>query len=121
MANKKGKWRVRISMEDYLVMSAIRGPDSEDLNAYHLKRITAGVVRWFAGLHPDLGPTVISPLDAKRSWVELCMLTRVSVGEYASKEVHYTNHFMDAMKVFADREYSGAKEYLAWFEREVLR
>ena len=120
MANKKGKWRARLSKDDYLVMAAIRGPDSAVYCAGYLKDITAGVIRWYAGLSPYAGAAVCSPEEAQKIWKDLQEETRRDIRGLVKEEAHYTRHFLYAMEALARLECPGALEYLAWFKATLL-
>ena len=117
MVDKKRKWRLRTNRNTYLIMSAMRGPDFPDSMNSELKRLTAGVIRWYAGVGPELGCIVASPERAKQQWEFLYEHDRQEVRDIANSNMaqHYICHFSLAMKALQGLGYYGAGEYLDWF------
>jgi hypothetical protein len=113
---------------DYLIMSAIRGPDpyterltpTENNSLIFLKVLTTGVLRHFIELGDTAyGPIKVSPEEAKLHWASLSRAEKKTVAKLWHTNVHFNSHICLAFgalefKLDPENGYKESRDYYLW-------
>ena len=110
----------------YFVATALRGPDFSPVwvegeaysPAYHLKEITTGVVRYFAGIKSPALPTK-NPQQAQDYWTKLPSELQNRARELWQTYPHFGWHIKSALASLDCLGCSAAHTYWCWLSSKL--
>lgn len=103
-------------MDQYVVLSALRGPDGDNPVACMMKQITTSVLRHFVLQNPDTRLwfcDVRSPEDAQKYWARHSPQSQTQIIKLLRTEVHFHCHWEDAM-LYMSRYNPQVAAYHTW-------
>ena len=108
---------------DWLIATALRGPDDEDA-PWEVKSLTTCVIRFFIEASATSGRTqwpTRTPAQARARWEEMSQEGRAEVrGFMAKHSAHFGWHVAAALQALDMLKVAGAAEHQAWLEEIVL-